>query len=87
MDDPDAPIDFTHWLVFNIPPGVRELAEAHPSRARCRMGPSREEMTSAVRVMGAPARRAFNWILPGEGVSMKAAKCSEALDTPVRTEY
>jgi hypothetical protein len=27
MDDPDAPIDFTHWLVFNIPPGVRELAE------------------------------------------------------------
>jgi len=27
MDDPDAPIDFTHWLVWNIPPGVRELAE------------------------------------------------------------
>src|SRR5208337_4969120 len=27
VDDPDAPIDFTHWLVFNIPPGVRELAE------------------------------------------------------------
>ena len=27
MDDPDAPIDFTHWLVYNIPPGVRELAE------------------------------------------------------------
>jgi Raf kinase inhibitor-like YbhB/YbcL family protein len=27
MDDPDAPIGFTHWLVYNIPPGVRELAE------------------------------------------------------------
>jgi hypothetical protein len=27
MDDPDAPIDFTHWLVYDIPPGVRELAE------------------------------------------------------------
>jgi hypothetical protein len=27
MDDPDAPIDFTHWLVYNIAPGVRELAE------------------------------------------------------------
>ena len=26
MDDPDAPIGFTHWLVYNIPPGVRELA-------------------------------------------------------------
>jgi Raf kinase inhibitor-like YbhB/YbcL family protein len=27
MEDPDAPIDFTHWVVYNIPPGVRELAE------------------------------------------------------------
>ena len=27
MDDPDAPSPFTHWLVYNIPPGVRELAE------------------------------------------------------------
>lgn len=27
MDDPDAPMDFTHWLVFNIPPGARGLAE------------------------------------------------------------
>lgn len=27
MEDPDAPIGFTHWLVYNIPPGVRELAE------------------------------------------------------------
>jgi Raf kinase inhibitor-like YbhB/YbcL family protein len=27
MEDPDAPIDFTHWLVYNIPPGVRELGE------------------------------------------------------------
>jgi Raf kinase inhibitor-like YbhB/YbcL family protein len=27
MDDPDTPTDFTHWLVYNIAPGVRELAE------------------------------------------------------------
>ena len=27
MDDPDAPIDFTHWLVWNIPPGSQQLAE------------------------------------------------------------
>lgn len=26
MNDPDAPIDFTHWLVYNIPAGVRRLA-------------------------------------------------------------
>jgi hypothetical protein len=28
MDDPDAPTDFTHWLVYNIPPSVRELTES-----------------------------------------------------------
>ena len=27
MNDPDAPIDFTHWLAYNIPPGFRGLAE------------------------------------------------------------
>jgi Raf kinase inhibitor-like YbhB/YbcL family protein len=27
MHDPDAMIDFTHWLAFNIPPGVRSIAE------------------------------------------------------------
>jgi Raf kinase inhibitor-like YbhB/YbcL family protein len=27
MDDPDTPTDFTHWLVYNFAPGVRELAE------------------------------------------------------------
>ena len=27
MSDPDAPIDFTHWLAYNIQPGVRRLAE------------------------------------------------------------
>lgn len=32
MDDPDAPIDFTHWLVWNIAPGVRELAEGASSQ-------------------------------------------------------
>ncbi len=27
MDDPDTPTDFSHWLVYNIAPGVRELTE------------------------------------------------------------
>ena len=27
MSDPDAPIDFTHWLAYNIPPSDRGLAE------------------------------------------------------------
>lgn len=26
MNDPDAMVDFTHWLAYNIPPDVRELA-------------------------------------------------------------
>ena len=26
MHDPDAPVDFTHWLAYNIPPSARELA-------------------------------------------------------------
>jgi Raf kinase inhibitor-like YbhB/YbcL family protein len=32
VDDPDAPAGtFTHWLVYNIPPGSRELAQGQPS--------------------------------------------------------
>lgn len=27
MHDPDAPVDFTHWLVYNIPAGTHGLAE------------------------------------------------------------
>lgn len=31
MDDPDAPIGvFTHWVIFNLPPDSRGLAEAVP---------------------------------------------------------
>lgn len=32
MDDPDTPTDFTHWLVYNIAPGVRELDEGASTR-------------------------------------------------------
>lgn len=33
MDDPDAPLGvFTHWVIFNIPPASRELAEAVPAQ-------------------------------------------------------
>jgi len=27
MTDPDAPAEFTHWIAYNIPAGVRSLAE------------------------------------------------------------
>ncbi len=27
LHDPDAPIDFTHWLAYNIPASVHEIAE------------------------------------------------------------
>lgn len=27
MHDPDALFDFTHWIVFNIPPGIQSLPE------------------------------------------------------------
>jgi Raf kinase inhibitor-like YbhB/YbcL family protein len=33
MDDLDAPVGvFTHWVIFNIPPDRRELAEAVPAQ-------------------------------------------------------
>jgi len=28
MNDPDAPVDFTHWLVWNIAPAIHGLAES-----------------------------------------------------------
>ena len=33
MDDPDAAADFTHWLAYNIPPDIRELAEGASAQA------------------------------------------------------
>ena len=38
MDDPDAPSLFTHWLVYNIPPEVRELAEGASRRGAMPQG-------------------------------------------------
>ena len=32
MNDPDAPIDFTHWLVYNIPANARALPEGASNR-------------------------------------------------------
>ena len=33
MHDPDALIDFTHWLAFNISPGVQSVAEGASERS------------------------------------------------------
>ncbi|MGO8758483.1 MAG: YbhB/YbcL family Raf kinase inhibitor-like protein [Terracidiphilus sp.] len=32
IHDPDAPIDFAHWVAYNIPAGARGLAEGASSR-------------------------------------------------------
>ena len=38
-DDPDAPSgDFTHWIVYNIPPDMRRLPEQVPSTATLSSG-------------------------------------------------
>ena len=39
MDDPDAPVkDFTHWVVFNLPPDTGELSEGMPGDERLSNG-------------------------------------------------
>jgi len=39
MDDPDAPVkDFTHWVVFNLPPDSLELPEGIPGDERLSNG-------------------------------------------------
>ncbi len=39
LDDPDAPNQtFTHWVVYNLPAGVRELPEAVPKHPRIAKG-------------------------------------------------
>lgn len=35
LDDPDAPQrTFTHWVIFNLPPGSRGLAEGMPTKGQ-----------------------------------------------------
>jgi Raf kinase inhibitor-like YbhB/YbcL family protein len=38
VDDPDTPTDFTHWLVYNIAPGVRELLQNASTHAASHQG-------------------------------------------------
>lgn len=37
-DDPDAPAEFTHWLVYDIPPDTREMAEGASPRGGMAQG-------------------------------------------------
>jgi len=38
MDDPDAPVDFTHWLAYNIPPDSHGLEEGASAQASMTKG-------------------------------------------------
>ena len=38
MNDPDAPVDFTHWIAYNIPPDVWALAEGASARGQMPKG-------------------------------------------------
>ena len=38
MDDPDAPMLFTHWLVYNVAPGVRGLPQNASTHATSHQG-------------------------------------------------
>lgn len=39
MDDPDAPVGvFTHWVLFNLPPDVRQLEEGVPAQEQLHNG-------------------------------------------------
>jgi Raf kinase inhibitor-like YbhB/YbcL family protein len=38
MDDPDAPMLFTHWLVYNLAPGVRGLPQNASTHAASHQG-------------------------------------------------
>jgi hypothetical protein len=40
MHDPDAPADFTHWIVYNMEASTRELAEGASLRAEMPQGSS-----------------------------------------------
>ncbi len=49
-DDPDAPMGtWVHWVVYNIPPAVKQLAEAFPATAELPDG-TRQGMTDFGRV-------------------------------------
>jgi len=38
MEDPDAPFGFTHWLVYNVAPGVHELPQGASTHAASHQG-------------------------------------------------
>jgi Raf kinase inhibitor-like YbhB/YbcL family protein len=54
MDDPDAPIDFTHWLAWNIAPQVRELAEGASQQGTMPTGSLEGENDFGKRGYGGP---------------------------------
>ena len=50
VHDPDAPVDFTHWLAYNIPPAVHRLAEGASNDGA--MPPGSAEGVNGFRKMG-----------------------------------
>lgn len=50
LHDPDAPIDFTHWLAYDIPPAVHQLAEGASNGGA--MPPGSAEGVNGFRRMG-----------------------------------
>ena len=38
MDDPDAPLGFIHWIVYNIPAGTRDIAEGASAQGKLPRG-------------------------------------------------
>ena len=59
LHDPDAPHPggYTHWVVFNIPADVTNIAENVPKQANFRAEELRGKTTAAVLATRGPARR------------------------------
>ncbi|MGH9588896.1 MAG: YbhB/YbcL family Raf kinase inhibitor-like protein, partial [Terracidiphilus sp.] len=76
LHDPDAPVDFTHWLAYDIPPGVHRLAEGASNDGA--MPPGSAEGLNGFRKMG------YGGPCPPEGKPHHYLFLLYALDTNLR---